>query len=149
MPGKIKIFLGYAPGVGKAKVMVEEARRRKQRGEDCVMATGTSSYRARYEVARAFLRHAVMHLPDSAEAHRYYGASLFRTQREKGLFHLRAAVRLAPDDAEGCLALGHSLVEVDRAEALKTLLRAVELDPDGNSGRKARNVIASCQLDEE
>ena len=58
-------------------------------------------------------------------------------------------MRLAPDDAEGCLALGHSLVEVDRAEALKTLLRAVELDPDGNSGRKARNVIASCQLDEE
>ncbi len=38
MPGKIKIFLGYAPGVGKAKVMVEEARRRKLRGEDCVMA---------------------------------------------------------------------------------------------------------------
>ena len=38
MPGKIKIFLGYAPGVGKAKVMVEEARRRKQRGEDCVLA---------------------------------------------------------------------------------------------------------------
>ncbi|MEI7984500.1 MAG: sensor histidine kinase KdpD [Armatimonadota bacterium] len=38
MPGKIKIFLGYAPGVGKAKVMVEEARRRKLRGEDCVLA---------------------------------------------------------------------------------------------------------------
>ena len=38
MPGKHKIFLGYAPGVGKAKVMVEEARRRKARGEDCVMA---------------------------------------------------------------------------------------------------------------
>ena len=38
MPGKIKIFLGYAPGVGKAKVMIEEARRRKQRGEDCVLA---------------------------------------------------------------------------------------------------------------
>lgn len=38
MPGKLKIFLGYAPGVGKAKVMVEEARRRKNRGEDCVSA---------------------------------------------------------------------------------------------------------------
>ncbi len=38
MPGKLKIFLGYAPGVGKAKVMVEEARRRKARGEDCVIA---------------------------------------------------------------------------------------------------------------
>ncbi|MBI1333540.1 MAG: universal stress protein [Armatimonadetes bacterium] len=38
MPGKLKIFLGYAPGVGKAKVMVEEARRRKARGEDCIVA---------------------------------------------------------------------------------------------------------------
>jgi two-component system, OmpR family, sensor histidine kinase KdpD len=36
--GKLKIFLGYAPGVGKAKVMVEEARRRKGRGEDVVIA---------------------------------------------------------------------------------------------------------------
>jgi two-component system, OmpR family, sensor histidine kinase KdpD len=36
--GKLKIFLGYAPGVGKAKVMVEEARRRKSRGEDVVIA---------------------------------------------------------------------------------------------------------------
>lgn len=37
-PGKLKIFLGYAPGVGKAKVMIEEAKRRKKRGEDCVIA---------------------------------------------------------------------------------------------------------------
>ncbi|MEI7578213.1 MAG: sensor histidine kinase KdpD [Armatimonadota bacterium] len=37
-PGKLKIFLGYAPGVGKAKVMIEEARRRAARGEDCVIA---------------------------------------------------------------------------------------------------------------
>ena len=107
------------------------------------------SHRARYEVARAFLRHAMMQMPDSAEAHRRYGASLFRTQREEGLFHLRESVRLAPDDAEGHVALGHALVEVDRAEALKTLLKAVQLDPDGNSGRKARNVIATCRLDGE
>lgn len=38
MPGKLKIFLGYAPGVGKAHDMVQEARRRKKRGEDCVIA---------------------------------------------------------------------------------------------------------------
>jgi two-component system, OmpR family, sensor histidine kinase KdpD len=37
-PGKLKIFLGYAPGVGKAKVMVEEARRRASRGEQCLIA---------------------------------------------------------------------------------------------------------------
>ncbi|MCE2765819.1 MAG: hypothetical protein RLZ87_524 [Armatimonadota bacterium] len=36
--GKLKIFLGYAPGVGKAKVMIEEARRRNSRGENCVVA---------------------------------------------------------------------------------------------------------------
>jgi two-component system, OmpR family, sensor histidine kinase KdpD len=37
-PGKLKIFLGYAPGVGKAKVMIDEARRRNSRGENCVVA---------------------------------------------------------------------------------------------------------------
>ncbi len=108
-----------------------------------------NSHWTRYEVARAFLRHAVMQMPHNAGAHRCYGASLFRTQRDEGLFHLREAVRLAPDDAEGYLALGHSLVKVDRTEALKTLLKAVQLDPDGNSGRKARNVIATCRLDGE
>lgn len=37
-PGKLKIFLGYAPGVGKAKIMIDEARRRNMRGENCVVA---------------------------------------------------------------------------------------------------------------
>jgi tetratricopeptide (TPR) repeat protein len=105
------------------------------------------SHGTRYEIARAFLRHAVLQMPDSAEARRRYGASLFRTQRDDGLFHLREAVRLAPDDAEGYLALGRSLVEVDRPEALKILLTAVQLDPDGSSGRKARNVISTSRLD--
>ena len=35
--GKLKIFLSYAPGVGKIRVMVEEARRRKTRGQDVVV----------------------------------------------------------------------------------------------------------------
>lgn len=103
-----------------------------------------NSHGARYEVARAFLRHAVRQMPDSAEAHRCYGVSLLQTQWEEGLLHVREAVRLAPDDAEGHFALGHSLIDKDRSEALKLLRKAVQLDPDGNSGRKARNVIASC-----
>jgi len=105
-----------------------------------------NSHWTRYEVARAFLRHAARRMPDNAEARRCYGASLVRTQRDEGLFHLREAVRLAPDDAEGYLELGRALIEVDRAEALTTLLKAVQLDPDGNSGRKARNVIATTGL---
>ncbi len=36
--GKLKIFLGYASGVGKSRRMFDEGRRRKMRGEDVVVA---------------------------------------------------------------------------------------------------------------
>src|SRR3979411_3525970 len=35
--GVLKLFLGYAPGVGKAYSMVSEAIRRRSRGEDVVI----------------------------------------------------------------------------------------------------------------
>jgi two-component system, OmpR family, sensor histidine kinase KdpD len=35
--GRLKVFLGYAPGVGKSFRMFDEARRRKQRGQDVVI----------------------------------------------------------------------------------------------------------------
>ena len=35
--GKLKVFLGYASGVGKSFRMLDEARRRKERGEDVVI----------------------------------------------------------------------------------------------------------------
>src|SRR5258708_14775635 len=35
--GKLKIFLGYASGVGKSFRMLDEARRRRERGEDVVV----------------------------------------------------------------------------------------------------------------
>ena len=34
---RLKIFLGYAPGVGKSYRMLDEARRRHQRGEDVIV----------------------------------------------------------------------------------------------------------------
>src|SRR5260370_40336503 len=34
---KLKIFLGYAPGVGKSYRMLDEARRRHERGEDVIV----------------------------------------------------------------------------------------------------------------
>ena len=34
---KLKIFPGYAPGVGKSYRMLDEARRRHERGEDVVV----------------------------------------------------------------------------------------------------------------
>ncbi len=36
--GKLKVFLGYASGVGKSARMLDEARRRKERGADIVVA---------------------------------------------------------------------------------------------------------------
>jgi len=35
--GRLKIFLGYASGVGKSEKMLEEGRRRRRRGEDVVV----------------------------------------------------------------------------------------------------------------
>jgi two-component system, OmpR family, sensor histidine kinase KdpD len=35
---RLKIFLGHAPGVGKSYRMLDEARRRHERGEDVVVA---------------------------------------------------------------------------------------------------------------
>ena len=37
LDGKHKIFLGYAPGVGKTHAMLEEALRRAKRGQDVVI----------------------------------------------------------------------------------------------------------------
>ena len=36
--GKLKVFLGYASGVGKSFRMLDEGRRRKERGQDVVVA---------------------------------------------------------------------------------------------------------------
>src|SRR5947209_6428475 len=36
-PERLKIFLGYASGVGKTMRMLDEARRRKERGQDVVL----------------------------------------------------------------------------------------------------------------
>src|ERR1700742_4035862 len=36
--GRLKIFLGYASGVGKSAKMLDESRRRRRRGEDIIVA---------------------------------------------------------------------------------------------------------------
>ncbi len=43
--GSLKVFLGYASGVGKSFRMLDEARRRKERGEDLVVV-GTQAERS-------------------------------------------------------------------------------------------------------
>src|SRR5580658_5234182 len=36
--GRLKVFLGYSSGVGKSAQMLDEGRRRRERGEDVVVA---------------------------------------------------------------------------------------------------------------
>ena len=45
--GRFKVFLGYAPGVGKTFSMLSEAMRRKSRGEDIVIGIVETHGRAR------------------------------------------------------------------------------------------------------
>ncbi|CAM5533820.1 sensor histidine kinase [Streptomyces canarius] len=48
--GKLRIYLGAAPGVGKTYAMLSEAHRRVERGTDCVVALVESHGRPRTEV---------------------------------------------------------------------------------------------------
>jgi len=50
---RLKIFLGYAPGVGKSYRMLDEARRRHERGEDVVVGAVQGQ---RSEEVQALLR---------------------------------------------------------------------------------------------
>ncbi|MFH0522167.1 DUF4118 domain-containing protein [Streptomyces sp. M41] len=48
--GKLRIYLGAAPGVGKTYAMLSEAHRRVERGTDCVVAIVEHHHRPRTEV---------------------------------------------------------------------------------------------------
>jgi two-component system sensor histidine kinase KdpD len=52
--GRLKVFLGYASGVGKSVRMLDEGRRRKQRGQDVVVVAAQPSSSAQVE---ELLRH--------------------------------------------------------------------------------------------
>src|SRR6202045_1945079 len=42
--GRLKVFLGYAAGAGKSFQMLDEGRRRKERGEDVVVCAVQPQY---------------------------------------------------------------------------------------------------------
>src|SRR5438477_4518350 len=48
--GRLKVFLGYASGVGKSEQMLDEGRRRRERGEDVVV--GATQPKASLQVDR-------------------------------------------------------------------------------------------------
>ncbi|MEU3663777.1 sensor histidine kinase KdpD [Streptomyces sp. NPDC032940] len=64
--GKLRIYLGAAPGVGKTYAMLSEAHRRVERGTDCVVAFVEHHGRARTEV----LLHGLEQVPRRRLEHR-------------------------------------------------------------------------------
>src|SRR5215472_14789006 len=56
--GRLKIFLGYASGVGKSAKMLAEGLRRRERGEDVVI--GATQPRSSPEIDRLVARHEVI-----------------------------------------------------------------------------------------
>jgi len=56
--GRLKIFLGYASGVGKSAKMLAEGLRRRERGEDVVL--GATQPRSSPEIDRLVSRHEVI-----------------------------------------------------------------------------------------
>jgi len=63
--GKLKVFLGYASGVGKSVRMLDEGRRRKARGEDVVVVV--AAQRSASPEVEGLLRHFET-IPPSAES---------------------------------------------------------------------------------
>src|SRR6476660_2542226 len=56
--GRLKIFLGYASGVGKSAKMLDESRRRRQRGEDVIV--GSIQPQSTPEIDRLLSMHEVI-----------------------------------------------------------------------------------------
>ncbi|GAA3783093.1 sensor histidine kinase KdpD [Streptomyces coacervatus] len=64
--GKLRIYLGAAPGVGKTYAMLSEAHRRQERGTDCVVAFVEHHGRPRTEV----MLHGLEEIPRKELAYR-------------------------------------------------------------------------------
>lgn len=99
-PGILKLFLGYAPGVGKTYSMLSEAIRRKNRGEDVVIGV----IEAHDRPAVAVLAAQIEAIP--FRAHDYYGTE-FREMDVDAILQRRPQVVLVDE-------LAHTNVEGSR-----------------------------------
>ncbi|MFD9511827.1 ATP-binding protein [Streptomyces mirabilis] len=133
--GKLRIYLGAAPGVGKTYAMLSEAHRRVERGTDCVVAFVEHHNRPRTEV----MLHGLEQVP---RKHLDYRGSAF-TEMDVDAVLLRApAVALVDElahtnvpgsrnakrwqDVEELLAAGIDVVSTVNIQHLESLGDVVE-----------------------
>ncbi|GAA2436473.1 sensor histidine kinase KdpD [Streptomyces mauvecolor] len=88
--GKLRIYLGAAPGVGKTYAMLSEAHRRVERGTDCVVALVEHHGRPRTEV----MLHGLEQLPRRELAYR---GSQFTEMDVDAVLERRPAVALVDE----------------------------------------------------
>ncbi|MFG2812970.1 ATP-binding protein [Streptomyces sp. NPDC048410] len=133
--GKLRIYLGAAPGVGKTYAMLAEAHRRLERGTDCVVAYVEHHGRPRTEV----LLHGLEQVPRGRLAHR--GAS-FEEMDVDAVLRRAPAVALVDElahtnvpgsrntkrwqDVEELLAAGIDVVSTVNIQHLESLGDVVE-----------------------
>ncbi|MYT74119.1 MULTISPECIES: sensor histidine kinase KdpD [unclassified Streptomyces] len=133
--GKLRIYLGSAPGVGKTYAMLSEAHRRVERGTDCVVAFVEHHGRTRTEV--------MLHgLEQVARAEIGYRGSVFHEMDVDAVLHRAPAVALVDElahtnvpgsrnakrwqDVEELLAAGIDVVSTVNIQHLESLGDVVE-----------------------
>ncbi|MGW0549823.1 ATP-binding protein [Streptomyces altiplanensis] len=88
--GKLRIYLGAAPGVGKTYAMLSEAHRRVERGTDCVVAFVEHHDRPRTEV----MLHGLEHIPRRTIEYR---STVFTEMDVDAVLERRPAVALVDE----------------------------------------------------
>ncbi|MFE4968461.1 ATP-binding protein [Streptomyces sp. NPDC056660] len=133
--GKLRIYLGAAPGVGKTYAMLSEAHRRVERGTDCVVAFVEHHDRPRTEV----MLHGLEQVPRKELEYR---DALFTEMDVDAVLHRAPAVALVDElahtnipgsrnakrwqDVEELLAAGIDVVSTVNIQHLESLGDVVE-----------------------
>ncbi|MEU6095860.1 ATP-binding protein [Streptomyces sp. NPDC047079] len=133
--GKLRIYLGAAPGVGKTYAMLSEAHRRIERGTDCVVAFVEHHDRPRTEV----MLHGLEQIPRKELEHR---GSFFTEMDVDAVLRRAPAVALVDElahtnvpgsrnakrwqDVEELLAAGIDVVSTVNIQHLESLGDVVE-----------------------
>ncbi|WP_418959579.1 DUF4118 domain-containing protein [Streptomyces tritici] len=133
--GKLRIYLGAAPGVGKTYAMLSEAHRRVERGTDCVVAFVEHHHRPRTEallrgleqVPRRTLEHrgaAFTEMDVDAVLARCPGVALVDELAHTNVPGSRNAKRW--QDVEALLAAGIDVISTVNIQHLESLGDVVE-----------------------
>ncbi|WP_127469428.1 sensor histidine kinase KdpD [Streptomyces sp. B27] len=133
--GKLRIYLGSAPGVGKTYAMLSEAHRRVERGTDCVVAFVEHHNRPRTEV----MLHGLEQIPRREIDYR---GSTFTEMDVDAVLERRPAVALVDElphtnipgsrnskrwqDVEELLAAGIDVISTANIQHLESLGDVVE-----------------------